>query len=198
MPWSCDTWQIVGLVLLALCIATAVVTDLRSRSVPNALVASTLILGFALNIVGPAAEDAGGLFSVNPGALGLTGSLGGATVGLLLFLPFYSLRAMGAGDVKFFAAVGSFSGALATINMAPLIWLAGGVLALLRLYLTRSSAAVLQNAWAMVAQMGRTGSSTVDAKRQTAWRMPYALAIAGGVASYACWTLSGFAPILNF
>ena len=198
MPWSADTWQIVGLVLLALCIATAVVTDLRCRRVPNTLVLSTLMLGFALNIVGPSAQDAGGLFSAYPGALGLTGSLGGAAVGLLLFLPFYALRAMGAGDVKFFAAVGSFSGALATINMAPLVWLAGGVLALLRMYLTRSSAAVLQNAWTMAAQMGRAGASTVDAKTQTAWRMPYALAIAGGVASYAAWILSGHLPWLKF
>lgn len=52
-------------------------------------------------------------------------SLTGGIVGFVLFLPLYALRAMGAGDVKFFALLGLMMGLPALL----LLWLIGSVLA---------------------------------------------------------------------
>ena len=48
-----------------------------------------------------------------PGADELTvfcGAMVGAGLGFLLLIPFYAIRAMGAGDVKFLAALGALLG----------------------------------------------------------------------------------------
>ena len=116
-----------------------------------------------------------------------------------MFLPFYLLRVLGAGDVKLMAAVGAFAGPAATVNLALFVLLAGGVLALVRLLLFPGKELVRANLVAMLGQFrpGATGPG-FDAATQTAWRMPYAVAIALGVVAYGAWTLSGRAPILNF
>ena len=77
--------------------------DLRTRRIPNWLNLSGVILGIGLNA----------LFSHEKGfKLAITG-LG---LALLIYVPLYLIRAMGAGDVKFMAAIGA------------LVGLAGGVL----------------------------------------------------------------------
>lgn len=75
----------------------AVVTDHRSRRIPNALVLATLAAGLGV-----------GLWT--GGLQGLAGAVGGAAVGLACLLPFYLAGALGAGDVKFMAALGSVLG----------------------------------------------------------------------------------------
>lgn len=52
--------------------------------------------------------------------------LGGLT-GLLLFLPFYLVRGMGAGDVKLLAVVGMYAGPLTTFKIALATALVGGL-----------------------------------------------------------------------
>lgn len=197
MPWSLEVWQIAGLCFLAVCIATAFVTDLRNRRIPNQLILLALALGLVLNALGPSGTS-DGIFSLTPGALGLLGSLWGALAGLFVFLPLYALRAMGAGDVKLFAAVGSFAGTSATLNIALLVLLAGGVLAIVRMVMMRNSHLVLQNTLLILGQMLPGSVGTFDPKIQTVWRMPYAVAIAAGVMAYGFWILSGRSPFLNF
>lgn len=191
-------WQMgVGGVLVLL-LAVAVVADARHRRIPNVLVLVTLLFGLLFHALGPRG-GAGGLFSSEPGALGGWLALAGAFTGLLLFLPFYPLRVLGAGDVKLMAAVGAFAGPAATVNLALIALLAGGVLALARLLLFPGRELVLANLVAILGQLrpGATGLG-FDATTQTAWRMPYAVAIASGVVAYGAWTLSGRAPILIF
>lgn len=182
---------------MATCVATAFFIDLCSRRIPNKLVLLTLVSGLAWNALGPAGE-AGGLFSPDPGALGLLKSLLGVLTGFLLFLPLYALRAMGAGDVKLFAAVGGFAGAAATLNIALLVLLAGGVLAVIRMISVRHSRMALQNTLLILGQMLPGSAGTFDPKTHTAWRMPYAVAIGTGTLAYAVWILTGHAPLLRF
>lgn len=192
-------WQAGSLTLLALCLALAVLSDLRQRRIPNLLVLVTLLAGLLLNALGPQPfRHNPGLFSVYPGAVGLGSALLGVLVALLLFLPFHLLRALGAGDVKLFAAVGAFAGPVASLNLALCVLLAGGVLALVRMAAVRNSRLVMQNTLALLGQMlsGLAGSS--GAGRQTAWRMPYAVAISAGVAGYAVWIFSGHDPLIAF
>ena len=91
--------EVRSLLLLATFLGAAVLTDLQSRRVPNVLVALMLAAGIATQAL--TAPSIG---------TGLLAGFGGAGVGLFLLLPFYALGGMGAGDVKLFAATGSFLG----------------------------------------------------------------------------------------
>src|SRR5436309_3229359 len=84
-------------ILTALVLAVSIF-DLRERRIPNFLVLPAACIGLGLNLYG--GWD-GLLFSAQGLAVGLT----------LLFVP-YLLGAMGAGDVKFLAAIGAFVGAV--------------------------------------------------------------------------------------
>jgi len=196
---SPEHWQMLGLGLLAFFLALAALSDARHRRIPNVLVLVTLLAGLLLNAIGPQPfRDNDGLFAMYPGALGLGAGLLGALVALLVFLPFYALRVLGAGDVKLFAAVGAFAGPAASVNLALCVLLAGGLLALARMIVVRNSRLVMRNTLAALGQMLPGSAGSFDAQTHTAWRMPYAVAIALGVAAYAAWLFSGHDPILNF
>jgi prepilin peptidase CpaA len=95
----------------------ACVTDLRTRRIPNLLTfgsAATALLFHGAT---------GGL----PG-LGL--AFGGWSVGLVLFLPVFLLRGLGAGDVKLLAALGAWLGPSLALWTGLYTAIAGGVLAL--------------------------------------------------------------------
>jgi prepilin peptidase CpaA len=87
---------VVKLALLAIAL-TGGWADLRSRRIPNWLNLSGVILGLGLN----------SLFSQGEGlklaALGLG-------LALLIYVPLYLIRAMGAGDVKLMVAIGALIG----------------------------------------------------------------------------------------
>lgn len=195
---SSEHWQAAALTLLAALLALAVWNDARHRRIPNALVLVTLLTGLLLHAGGPDGVAREGLFTDQPGALGIWRSAAGALVALTIFLPFWMLRALGAGDVKFLAAVGAFAGPAESVNLALCVLLAGGVLALVRMAVARNARLVMQNTLASLGQMLPGSAGSFDASTQTAWRMPYAVAIAAGVAGYAAWTLSGRAPFIAF
>jgi prepilin peptidase CpaA len=71
--------------------------DLRSRRIPNWLTVSGFVVGVVLNV----------FFG---GWSGLKASLLGFTLALALLLPFWLLRSLGAGDLKFAAALGAYFG----------------------------------------------------------------------------------------
>ncbi|HEX5873128.1 MAG TPA: A24 family peptidase, partial [Pyrinomonadaceae bacterium] len=85
---------------------------------PNAFVLATLISGLTLNIA------MGGL---NGGL----NSLGGCVLAFILMFMLHVFGAMGAGDVKLFAAIGSVIGAQLVLPTFVVVVLTGGVLALI-------------------------------------------------------------------
>jgi prepilin peptidase CpaA len=97
--------------------AWAVREDLLAHRIPNRLTASTLAAGFVLQMAGS-------------GWTGLSAACLGTLVGLALLLPFYVLRAMGAGDVKLLAALGACLGPAGALIAGIGTLLAGGVLAI--------------------------------------------------------------------
>jgi prepilin peptidase CpaA len=101
---------------LSLGLAAAVVTDVRTRRIPNWLTGAIAGAGFGLAFGG------GG---VTP----LQATLGLA-LGLALMLPGHVIGATGAGDVKLMAAVGAFLGPSLVFRAFLYSALAGGVLAL--------------------------------------------------------------------
>ena len=145
--------------------ALSAVIDIRARRIPNPLTLGTAVLGLALA-------------AVHATPVGITGALAGLGVGLALMLPAHIVGATGAGDVKLFAALGTFLGP-GRIGMAFIyVALIGGALALLiagrrgRLRTTlESTAAIVRTGGAAAADAERSGNNN---------RFAYAPAIALG------------------
>jgi prepilin peptidase CpaA len=71
------------------------------------------------------------LNSIFGGAQGAIASLGGCALGFILMFILHVFGAMGAGDVKLFAAIGSVTGASLILPMFMVVVLTGGVLAII-------------------------------------------------------------------
>jgi prepilin peptidase CpaA len=194
-----DAWQALGLTALALLVLAAVVFDLRQRRIPNTLVLLALGAGLLINLIGPQIVLSGsGLITPYPGALGVKGALLGALTGLAVFLPFYLLRAMGAGDVKLMAGIGSYIGPAAAIDVALFILVTGGVMAAVRMVWVRKTQLVLFNVFTALSQLVPGTAAQFDPATQSVDRMPYALAMAGGLLVYGVWIFNGHAPLVSF
>lgn len=172
--------------LLLLFLAGAVITDLRVRLIPNALVLAGAMTGFLLA-------------ALHPQGIGLLSALGGLALGLAIFLPMYLLRAMGAGDVKLMAMTGAFLGYAAIFEAALWVLLTGGALALvfaLRRGVARRMAANLREMlFSAAASVQIRILPDFSTGPQTAARLPYAVAIALGVAAFLLTRHLGFGLI---
>ena len=107
---------VLKLVVLAV-VLTGGWIDLRSRRIPNWLNLSALILGLGLNIFLSQQEG----FKLSAEGLGLA---------LLIYLPLNLIRAMGAGDVKFMAAIGALIGPERWFAMFLITAILGGIASL--------------------------------------------------------------------
>jgi prepilin peptidase CpaA len=172
--------------LLLLFLAGAVITDLRARIVPNALVLAGAMTGFLLAALHPQGTD-------------FLSAVGGLALGLAVFLPLYLLRAMGAGDVKLMAMAGAFLGYAAILEAALWVLLTGGALALvfaLRRGVARRMAANLREMlFSAAASVQLRSLPDFSTGPQTAARLPYAVAIALGVVAFLLARHLGFGLI---
>jgi prepilin peptidase CpaA len=109
-----DNFQIAALVVGAI----AVVSDLRTRRIPN-------ILTFG------AASAALMAHTLVGGMGGAMSAAGGWLVGAIVFFPVFALGGMGAGDVKLLAALGALLGPRATVWVCLFTGIAGGVMGVL-------------------------------------------------------------------
>jgi prepilin peptidase CpaA len=109
------------IVIAALLVPLAVIItyyDVRYRRIPNAFVLATLASGLLVN-------------SIYGGTQGTLASLGGCAIAFILMFVLHIFGAMGAGDVKLFAAVGSLIGTHLVLPTFLVVILTGGALALL-------------------------------------------------------------------
>jgi prepilin peptidase CpaA len=107
--------QIAFLIPLAIIIAYY---DVRYRRIPNPFVLATFFSGLLINAI------FGGL----PGVLG---SLAGCLFAFVLMFLLHVFGAMGAGDVKLFAAIGAVMGAHLILPTFLVVILTGGLLAMI-------------------------------------------------------------------
>jgi prepilin peptidase CpaA len=156
-------------VVLLLLVSIAAVNDLATRRIPNRLLLAGLACACCLRLLSPDPLSS------------LLAALGGMAVGLALFLPFYLLRGMAAGDVKMLAVVGAFSGAQDTLHIAVLSWCAGGVMALVLVLARGRFLLAIGNVRRMLGGLVLPGGmAAVPAVPQSAGSMPYGVAIAVG------------------
>lgn len=92
--------------------------DVRYRRIPNAFVIATLLAGISVNLI---------IGGINGGL----NSLGGCLFAFILMFMLHIFGAMGAGDVKLFAAIGSVIGAPLVLPTFLVVVITGGVLAVI-------------------------------------------------------------------
>ena len=150
----------------------AVITDLNTRKIPNSLIIFGLVVSFVCQIV--ALQGSGGL-----------NWLAGVAVGFACFIPLYLLRGMAAGDVKLMMAVGGFVGYPHIIKTAACVFIVGGVMALIMVLVNGRFKLLISNMRVMFTDFYIKATSGVNVAddyvmKNSAGRMPYALAIAIG------------------
>ena len=188
-----ETIDLVVLSILLILLGLAAWQDIKQHRISNRIVLVGIVLGFMFNELLPHGL---GFNSPAPGGLGWLAALTGVGMGLVVLLPFYWLRAMGAGDVKLMAMVGAFLGPGQVLGALLGTFLIGGVMAL----------AIALRAGAMLRLLGNlkfllldgvvkvsTGQvPTIDDLPQSVGKLPYAVAIAVGTLSYMVWRRLGW------
>ena len=150
--------------------AAAAIVDVRERRIPNWLTYSGIILGLVLR-------------GVLIGWKGLGTALAGCTLAGGIFLLFYVVRAMGAGDVKLVAALGSLLGPSDAVVMLLATAICGGVMAIAYAIYRQRMRATLFNVGAALqfhTVSGLRAHPELNLDNPVALRMPYGLAIAAG------------------
>jgi prepilin peptidase CpaA len=148
-------------------LAAAAASDIRARRVSNRLNLTVLIGGvlFALLLHG---------WRAAPWQV-----LSGVGLGLTIWFPMFAVRLMGAGDVKLLAACGGWLGWQGMLTATLVTGVYGGVLG--AVWLLRSQGAV--SAIHTVATAVRAPWLMKMRPYEARERLPYAVAIAGGVAT---------------
>jgi prepilin peptidase CpaA len=154
------------LIVVAAAAITAAAIDVRIRRVPNVLTGGIALVGL-------------GLAAMGLGRVGISLALAGCLVGLALMLPGYLIGAMGGGDVKLLAAVGTLLGPGATLRAFVASAIAGGLIAIFVAWRRGRFAATVAGATALVTSVGSRIDEISDTRRDN--RFAYAPAIAVGV-----------------
>lgn len=163
----------VGALLLT---GLATVVDLRSGRIPNVLTLGGAVLGVFVGLI-------------TEGVSGVGQSLAGWLVGCALFLPFFLLGGMGAGDVKLLAALGAWLGPSTTLFVALYAGMAGGVMALLVSAAQGYLKQLFANLWGLLIFWRIAGVQPMPSltlRTAASPRLPYALPIAAGTVA-ALW-----------
>lgn len=155
------------IILLLPLLITAIYTDLRWSRIPNWLTFFAMGTGIFAH------TWMGGVH------LALT-SLSGLGLGLGLFLLPYAFKAIGAGDVKLMAAIGSILGPSGVLSVAALSAVAGGIYALAAMGYQWGFAATSRKlvfvSYGALVTCGVSGVSGL----QLPFKLRYGLAIAAG------------------
>ena len=167
------------ILLLALVLGAAVY-DVRYRRIPNWLTAGGAVLGLALNAF---------LFQTGLGSMfGLTGllfGLKGLGLAFIVYLFLYALRAMGAGDVKLMAAVGSIVGWENWFGIFIITALIGGIMSIILVVSRGRLKKTLFNVGFILSEMksGRPAylkNEELDVRSKKALGLPHGAVIAVG------------------
>ena len=122
--------------VILLCVTVAGYFDFRWHRVPNWLVGLTVAVSLAWR-------------AWESGTSGLLTGLAALLLGVALLFPLFLLRAMGAGDVKFFGALGAALGYRHLLAVLTLALLVGAAMALILIARRRAARQTLRNLGAL-------------------------------------------------
>lgn len=151
-----------GLFVIALVVAAAAF-DLHSRRIPNVLILLGLVAAVPVQWI------------AHGGTAGLWLGLQGLAAGIAVMLPFYLLRAFGAGDAKLMGAIGAFVGPSAVLLIALATFTVGGLWALLLVVQRRQLRHAGNSLFLMCTSLEQHKTPTTSLGR-----LPYGVAIALG------------------
>uniref|UniRef100_E1TF64 Peptidase A24A prepilin type IV n=1 Tax=Burkholderia sp. (strain CCGE1003) TaxID=640512 RepID=E1TF64_BURSG len=148
-------------------VVAAASTDMQCRRIPNLLVGAGLISALIVQCW---------LKGIGAGAIAW---LAGAGTGFALFLPFYLVRGMAAGDVKLLAMVGAWIGPLLVFYAALVTCVVGGVWMLALIARRHQWGKVWANL-RVIAHPALQGPGTARDSIESVGSVPYGVAIAAG------------------
>jgi len=172
--------------VLILLLVTAALIDSRFHRIPNWLVVAGALYAVTYNTLVPPWPNSTILFP-----------LAGMALGLVLFLPLYVLRAMGAGDVKLLAMVGAFVGASDVWRMALASLLVGGILAIIYVLMKGTAQRLYRNLFTLfhssiISTLNGSAPNLRVSTSESAGRLPYGVAIALGSIGFLILRQFGF------
>ncbi|MEO8561456.1 MAG: prepilin peptidase [bacterium] len=155
----------------------AAASDVRARRIPNALVLVLAVLGLAYSA-----------FTL-PVLIGASRAALGLGLGFSLWIPFYALGMIGAGDVKLFAAGCCWLAPSQVIVAALLSAFAGGVLSIIALVLAHGAGITVFR----IAQVARDPTALATPLNTPEGRptLPYGLALVVGLG------VAGWVPLVS-
>lgn len=153
--------------ILILFLLIAAGADIATRKIPNWTVFTITVSGLCWNY-----------FSSE--GLGLRESTAGLLAGFLLMLPGYVFASMGAGDVKFMAAIGSVVGLASVLNVALYSYIAIFVMAVVFIAVKGDLAKLLFRYKTLIFGLfaGKLRYRKPDNSDAASYRLPLAPAIA--------------------
>lgn len=113
-------------------LAIAVISDLRTYRIRNAVTFGFMLLGLVSNLIAD-------------GVKGMLFSAQGLLLPVICLLFVYMMRAVGAGDVKLLSAIGAFMGSGFVFDVILYTFLCGGIIAALLILLRRNGLARLRH-----------------------------------------------------
>lgn len=167
---------LLSIVVLGTLLAGAVISDLRERRVSNSLNLSVLAAGVLVAMLTLGVAD------------GAKQVLSGVGLALVIWFPMFALRLVGAGDVKLMAASAAWLGWQGTFVASLATGIFGGLLGAFWLLRSHGAVSALHSVATAVRAPWIMKLRPYDARD----RVPYALAIAVGVAT-AWWITVGSA-----
>jgi prepilin peptidase CpaA len=157
--------------VLVMMVTIAAIYDIQFRRIPNLLVLTGLVFSLIIHVT---FNEFYGFKEWGYGML----------TGFVLFLPFYVLHAMGAGDVKLMAMAGSFLDAGSAIGVVLTTLVVGGGLSIVVAFHNGVLRKAISNVHTHLTQFMfkklSGGNAQLEQLPSSAGNLPYAVAIAIG------------------
>ena len=151
--------------------AVAMIWDLRTRRIPNLLTFGAAAGAFAYHLA------VGGMPA-------LLSAAGGWVVGVALFVPYFLLGGMGAGDVKLLGGLGAWLGPASSFWLCVYSAMAGGVMAIVVAVAHGYGRQAMRNIWMLLMHwrvVGLRPFPELTLEQTRGPRLAYAVPIMAGV-----------------
>lgn len=173
----------IAVILLVCLVSAAGISDLRTRRIPNWLTLSGVLAGLAMNSF---------LFGFN----GLGQSAAGLGLAFGVYIMLYTLRAMGAGDVKLMAGVGAIVGPADWFGIFLITSVIGGISALALILWRKRTRKTFANVQFILGEMihmrpAYMSREELSVNSPTAVTMPHGTVIALGSIFFLIWAATG-------